>query len=175
MSSGVVEWLGQRLGDRVEFAELVGVSEARMSQLAGEGLFVEGQSALAWLRGYIDRLREAGAGRDNDGTLAKERAQLARAQRIGQEIKNAVAHGEYAPVGLLGDMLGLASAAVAERMDSLTPRLKLVWPDMPDAARAAIEATVTTARNDWADATRDLVNNRLAEIDGEPDDDGPPA
>lgn len=162
--SGVSAVLASRMPTQAEFAELVEISEARMSQLMAEGAFIPGQSALTWLRGYLERLREAASGRDPDGTLIKERAGLAREQRIGQAIKNAVAQGEFAPIGLLSDILGLASGSVAQRLDALVPRLKLVWPDMPDAARGAIETELANARNEWVRATGELSSTRLDEL-----------
>jgi hypothetical protein len=49
--------------------------------------------------------------------LTQERAALAREQREGQSIKNAVARKEYAPVGLLADVLGMVASAVVDRFD----------------------------------------------------------
>ena len=173
--SGVSALLANRPMTQVEFAELVEISEARVSQLVTEGVFIPGQSALTMLRAYVERLREAASGRDPDGVLIKERAGLAREQRIGQAIKNAVAQGEFAPIGLLSDMLGLVSAAMAERLDALVPRLKLVWPEMPDAARTAIETELANARNEWVRGTSELSTARLDELAQTSDDDEPPA
>jgi len=164
VNSGVAALLANRPISQVEFAELVEISEARVSQLMAEGAFVPGQSALTWLRSYVERLREAASGRDADGTLVKERAALAREQRIGQAIKNAVAQAEFAPIGLLADILGLASGTVAERMDGLIPRLKLAWPDMPERARTVIENELAAARNEWVSATAELSSAKLDEL-----------
>ena len=37
---------------QAEFAQIVGVSEARVSQLVSEGVIVRGDSALEWLTAY---------------------------------------------------------------------------------------------------------------------------
>jgi len=174
VKSDVGQLLANRMLTQADFAELVDISEARMSQLTAEGAFIPGQSALTWIRSYCDRLREAASGRDADGTLVKERAALAREQRIGQAIKNAAAQGEFAPIGLLTDILGLASSAVAERMDGLIPRLKLAWPDMPERARALIENEIATARNEWARATAELSSAKLDELAQASDPEGAP-
>ena len=113
---------------QAEFAELVGVSEARVSQLISEGVIVRGDTAQEWLVAYCERLRDQAAGRMGDGVggldLVQERAALAREQREGQAIKNAVARKEFAPVGLLADVLGMAASAVVDRFDQLEGALR---------------------------------------------------
>lgn len=173
--SGVSALLANRPISQADFAELVEISEARVSQLVADGVFVPGQTALTWVRSYVERLRDAAAGRDPDGVLVKERAGLAREQRIGQAIKNAVAQGEFVPIGLLSDTLGLVSAALAERLDALVPRLRLVWPDMPDAARIALDTELAAARNEWVRGTIELSSARLEQLAQTGDDDEAPA
>ena len=99
-----------------------------------------------------------------------ERAQLARSQRIGQDLKNAVLQREYAPIGLLSDVLAAAAAAVSDRFESLNADLRKVWPDIPEPARVAIDTTVASARNEWARSTANLMANvldDLADVDAE--------
>lgn len=71
-------------------------------------MLTKGDNAHSWLLGYCDRLRGMAAGRHSAGglDLVQERAALARSQREAQELKNAVARGEFAPIGLLADVLG---------------------------------------------------------------------
>jgi phage terminase Nu1 subunit (DNA packaging protein) len=72
------------------FAELVGVSEAAVSQLHTAGVLVEGEPLRAWLLAYIDRLREQAAGRlglAGGPDLVHERAGLARVQRQAAELR----------------------------------------------------------------------------------------
>lgn len=159
---------------QADFADLVGLSEAKVSQLVSDGVLERGATCGDWLRAYLARLREQAAGRMGDGNLdlVQERAALARAQRESYEIKNAVAQGEYAPIGLLADVLGAASAAIVDRLDALPGLLRKVCPDLPAEARDALGKTIASARNEWIRSTAELVTKRVDELAG--DDDEPP-
>lgn len=168
----LIDALNQTITQAV-FAELIGVSEARVSQLMASGAIRQGETAGQWLRSYTERLRDQAAGRmgENGGLdLVQERAALAKAQRVNQELKNAVARGEYAPVGLLADVLGKASGAVVDRFDQLPGKLHKACPDLPEAARGAVMEVVASARNEWVRSTANLVDAFLDEI--QDDDDG---
>ena len=159
---------------QAEFAQVIGVSEAAVSQMKSEGTLAAGDTAQRWLAAYIERLREQAAGRlgsDLDGLdLVQERAGLAREQRLGYEIKNAVARGEYAPIGVLADVLAAASQAIVERFEMLPGQLKKACPDLPDEARQQIEAMHASARNEWLRATAELVSARLADVAADADE-----
>ena len=154
----VLDTLMQQIS-QAEFAQMVGVSEARVSQLIGEGVIPREASAQEWLAAYCTRLREQAAGRAADGplVLSQERAALAREQRMGQAIKNAIARREYAPIGLLSDVLGMASSAVVDRFDQLEGVLRKAVPDLPDEARTAVSTVIASARNEWIRATERIV------------------
>ena len=143
------------------FAGLVGVSQQRVAQYIAEGVLQRDGTCRQWLLAYCERLREQAAGRGQELTI--ERAALARAQRRGQEIKNRVAEGEYAAIGLLTDVLAQVSSAVAQRFDSLAPELGRRCPDLTDAQRAAVLDVVARARNEWERGTVELA---VAAIDG---------
>ncbi|MGO4609432.1 hypothetical protein AB4142_24115 [Variovorax sp. 2RAF20] len=170
----VVEALAASI-TQAEFAALIGVSEAKVSQLASEGVIVRGATGLAWLLAYCDRLREVAAGRasaDGGGLdLVQERAALARSQREAQDIKNAVARGEYAPIGLLADVLGTASSAVVDRFDQLEGALQKACPGLPDEATATVQQVIASARNEWIRSTAKLVGDQLDGMEQSPDDD----
>lgn len=147
---------------QADFARLIGVSEARVSQMVADGIIPAGGELGLWLALYCERLREQAAGRGQELTI--ERAALAKAQRIGQEIKNAVAQGEFAPVGLLGDVLAAASAAVVDRFDGLPGQLRKACPDLPAEAREAIEKTIASARNEWIRSSAELAIARMDDL-----------
>lgn len=151
---------------QAEFAEMIGVSEARVSQLLSEGVIVRGDTAHAWLVGYCERLRDQAAGRASAGglDLVQERAALARSQRIAQDLKNAVAKGEYAPIGLLADVLGTASGAVVDRFEQLEGALRKTCPDLPDEAWQTVQQVIAGARNEWIRSTEKLVGQTLDEM-----------
>ena len=164
---------------QAEFAELVGVSEARVSQLISEGVIVRGDTAQEWLVAYCERLRDQAAGRMGDGVggldLVQERAALAREQREGQAIKNAVARKEFAPVGLLADVLGMAASAVVDRFDQLEGSLRKACPDLPDDAKTTVQSVIAAARNEWIRSTERLVTDGLdAMLAGQEDEDDTP-
>lgn len=151
---------------RSDFGDLVGLTRQRVDQLAAAGLLESGATARAWLQAYIERLRDIAAGRDPDGVLVNERAQLTRSQRINQDMRNAILQGEFAPIGLLADILGIASAALAQGLEALPGRLKMICPELPDATRAAIESNIAAARNEWMRSTAELVEAKLAALSG---------
>lgn len=148
---------------QAEFAQAVGVSEARISQLISEGVLPREASAGEWLTAYCERLREQAAGRASTGPLdlAQERAALAREQRMGQAIKNAVARREYAPVGVLSDILGMAASAVVDRFDQLEGLLSKAAPDLPDEAKTVVMKVIASARNEWIRATDRAVTDAI--------------
>lgn len=158
---------------QAEFAAMIGVSEARVSQLMADGVIARGASAAEWLVAYCERLRDQAAGRMGETgglDLVQERAALAREQRIGQAMKNAVTRGEYAPVGLLADVLAAAAAGVVDRFEQLDGALKKACPDLPEAARTVVQGVIAKARNEWIRATTALVVQQLDAISDEADD-----
>lgn len=146
---------------QAEFAQMVGVSEARVSQLVGDGVIARGETAHAWLIGYCERLRDQAAGRAGSEVggldLVQERAALAREQREGQAIKNAVARKDFAPVGLLADVLGQAASAVVDRFDQLEGALRKACPDLQDEVKTTVLQVIASARNEWIRSTERLV------------------
>lgn len=162
---------------QAEFAELVGVSEARVSQLISEGVIARGDTAHGWLVGYCERLRDQAAGRMGETMgldLVQERAALAREQREGQAIKNAVARKEFAPVGLLADVLGMAASAVVDRFDQLEGALRKACPDLPDDAKTTVQSVIAAARNEWIRSTERLVTEAIDAMLAAQDDDDTP-
>lgn len=155
-------------------AMIVGISEARVSQLHAEGVFAEGSTLGDWVAAYCDRLREQAAGRFTDGPLdlAQERAALARAQREGVDLKNALLRGQYAAVSLLAEVLATASQAVAERFEHLPGLLRKACPDLPAAAIDQVLVVIANARNEWVRQTSALVSAAVMSADDEPELDG---
>lgn len=162
-------------GSQLEFGELVGISQQAVSDLSARGVLSVGAPLGKWLIEYCSHLREMAAGRATDGTidLPTERALLARAQREGQEIKNEVARGMYAPIDLLTDVLASASQAVVDRLDQIPAGVAKVCPDLPHAVRDLVMTTIADARNEMVRKTLSLVADRLDPGDMQ-DEDEPP-
>lgn len=149
---------------QAEFAQMVGVSEASISKRMSEGVMTRGENVHAWLVGYCEHLRDQAAGRIGETLgldLVQERAGLAKAQREAQELKNSVARGEYAPIGILADVLGLASSAIVDRLDQVEGQLRKACPDLPEEARITVLRVLADARNEWIRSTCQLINNAV--------------
>lgn len=157
---------------QAEFAAMVGLSEAKVSQLFSENVLNRGATAHDLLRTYCNRLREVAAGRASSEIggldLVQERAALAREQRIGHALKNATTRGTYAPVSLLAQVLATASQSVVERFEQLPGALRKACPELGEAAYTQIETVVSGARNEWVAKTARLVVEQL-EATEEPD------
>lgn len=152
-------------------AAIVGVSKQAISAMMTEGKLSATATQGEAVQAYCQRLRDQAAGRlgsDVGGLdLVQERAALAREQRLGIEIKNAVLRSEFAPVSLLAEVLGVASQSIVERFEQLPGLLKKACPDLPDAARGQVMTALAGARNEWVRATELLV---LAKLESTPDD-----
>lgn len=160
---------------QAEFGAWVGISEARVSQLMAEGVLTRGETGHEWLIAYCERMRDIAAGRASSETggldLVQERAALAREQRLGIAIKNAVARGEYAPITLLAEVLATASQAVSERFEQLPGLLRKVCPELPDTARDKLMSAFADARNQWVRLTSRLVAKAIVQVESDGDDD----
>lgn len=155
-----------------EFAELVNLSPARVSQLVAEGALPRDSTCLAMLDAYIERLQTQAAGRDIDGNLTRERARLAKesADKIARE--NAVARGEYAPLAVLEAALSHVTRQLATQLDSIVPTLRRRQPDLPAAALRQVGDVLVQCRELCARASLGDAN---ADEDLEDDEQARPA
>jgi phage terminase Nu1 subunit (DNA packaging protein) len=126
------------------------------------------------LLAYCERLRQQAAGRLGGEVggldLVQERAALAREQRIAQELKNAVARGEFAPIGLLADVLGQAASSVVDRFDQLEGALRKSCPDISDDVMQVVLGVVAAARNEWLRSTARLVDASIDTLQADTED-----
>jgi phage terminase Nu1 subunit (DNA packaging protein) len=157
------------------FASVLGVNQSTVSRMIDSGVIGEGATLGEWIRGYFAHIREQAAGRLGSEVggldLVQERAALAREQRIAQKMKNAVARGEYAPIGLLADVLGKASSAVVDRFDQLEGALRKAAPDVSDDVLAVVLGVTATARNEWVRSTIKLVDDAMDALEAEAEED----
>jgi phage terminase Nu1 subunit (DNA packaging protein) len=164
---------------QAQFADLIGVSRPMVTTWVKEGKLVEDASLKDWVRSYCARIREVAAGRggprqaeplpEGQLDLTQERAALARTQRLVQEVKLAIAKGEYGPIGLLGDTLAGASSAVVAQFDQLEASLAKTCPDLDPAAKVTVLKTIAQARNQWISHTTELLSGTIDMLT-EPDD-----
>lgn len=150
------------------FGDAVGISQPVVSKLLSDGILPAGGTLGEWLLAYCHRLREQAAGRLGSELggldLVQERAALAREQRLGQAMKNAVARKEYAPIATLAQVLAGASQAVSDRFDHLPGVLRKACPEMTSDQRDQVVGVIVAARNEWARATAELIAARLDEL-----------
>lgn len=157
-----------RAPKQADIAEHLDLSDRSVREFLAAAGMDHREVTLAEIRvAYIRHLREIAAGRAavGDIDLATERALLARAQREGQEIKNAVSLGTYAPIELLSDVLANAAQAVVDRLEQIPADLRRVCPDLPQAARDAVMAEIASARNEMVRKTASLVADALEPTD----------
>lgn len=162
-----------------KFAALIGSTSQGLNQWINEGRLPRKGS----LRDYMHALYamtkarvgrpaapkpEPAEGDDDKLDLTQEKAALARTQRLIQEVKLAAARKEYAPIGLLGDVLAAASGAVVAQFDQLEGRLAKSCPDMPELAKMAVLQTIAQARNAWIHETAELIKTQIeSQVDEE--------
>lgn len=130
-----------------QFGELIGVSQQAVSDLARRGVLAEGETAAEWLLAYCDHLREVAAGRGGeDGiNLVKERALLAREQRIAKAMQNAERRGELAPVAVLEQVLASTGAKIGKILATIKGEIRRRFPQLTSSDLAAVDAIVGKA------------------------------
>ena len=164
-----------------KFAALLGVLPQVVNQWVNEGWLPKEGTFRDWARALGSRIKErqlatkvkpepvADEGDSTKLDLNQEKAALARTQRLIQEVKLATARGEYAPVGLLADVLAQASGAVVAQFDQMEGRLAKACPDLPEAAKLTVLNTLAAARNVWIAETAELIKQQ---IESNVDDEG---
>ena len=150
-----------------DLAALLEVTPPVMSRLVREGHIDPDGTALDALRAYTRKQRAIASGRgtaqamdsDDDGTVnpALETALLKRAQREGQEIKNKVALGQFAPVELLTDVLATAAQGAIDRLEMIPAEIAKNAPDISQKLMATIDEAVVSARNEIAKKAESLA------------------
>lgn len=162
-SPGLAELLNE-VTTQADFAEIVGLSEAAVSQLVANQILVRGETCHEWILAYCDRLREVAAGRAADGglDLATERALLAREQRVRIEMQNAVTRRELMLTVVLEKVLASTASKVAGILDAIPGMVRRRVPQLTADDIDLIAAEVAKARNTVAGMS-------LADVD-EPDE-----
>ena len=102
----------------------MGVTQPAISAMMADRRLPQNGTWLELIRAYVGQLRKTAAGRGEEvSELARQKTLLIKAQTEAQDLKNAVARGEYAPIGILADVLALASSAAA-LMAAMASRLR---------------------------------------------------
>lgn len=143
-----------------EFAELVGVSQARVSAMAKHGRLRIGGTGRDWLTSYLERQREIG--RTEKSAEARDRYLIAKAKR--EEIRVARLAKSLVPAELLEMILADYGRRIVVYMEGLPSKLQRELGLGPDVCRV-IELELNRARNVMADMEfpDDVVKRYLSE------------
>lgn len=131
-----------------QFGDLVGITQQAVSDLQKRGVLKANATGRTWLLAYCGQLREEAAGRA--GRLAEARAALDEERRREIAMRNAVKAKEYAPVGLIEQVIAKVGRQAAGVLEGIVPALVLRWPDITAEQRQLVEEAVTAARNQAA-------------------------
>ncbi len=148
------EWLAGKM--RMDYATLSRLAQRGVVPRPARGRY----PFYACIGDYIEHLREWKAGRaasdagDDSPDLVRERALLARAQREGQDMKNAVLRGELLPVDDVEAVVGAVLDATRAKMQALPSKLapRCVGLDGLAQARDILTAGVTEAYEELSNA-----------------------
>ncbi len=149
------EWLAGKM--RMDYATLSRLAQRGVVPRPARGRY----PFYACLGDYIEHLRERKAGRaasdagDDSPDLVRERALLARAQREGQDMKNAVLRGDLLPVDDVEAVVGAVLDATRAKLLALPTKLAPRWAE-------------ATGLNAARDALTDGIHEALEELSSTP-------
>lgn len=158
--------------DQQTLAQVLNLSEGRISQLMKDGVMQRGDTIGEQIAAYCENLREVAGGRaPAEGGLdpGQEKAKLDREKRMGQRIKNLRDLGEWAAIEMLSKTLANASAALAAKLEALPGQLLKVAPDLTFETIEALRDCIAKARKDWV---HDMAELDLSDGPAGEDDDG---
>lgn len=139
------------------FAEIVGISQQAVSDLARRGVLKSDAAGAEWLLAYCEKLREEAAGRS--GSLAEARAALDNARREEVEMRNAAKRRELVPVAVIEQVLAKVGRQLAGILEGLAPAIRLRWPEVTADQLHLLEAEIVRARNLAAAMTPDVLTD----------------
>lgn len=120
---------------QAQFADLVGISEARVSQLIAEGTLPRGATARTWLGAYLDRLREQAAGRAEAPEITTERARLLAAQAAREQLRLGEDRNDLIRVDAVVEAMSHAYTTVRDAILNIPARMAAPLAAEPDPAR----------------------------------------
>jgi|GEM_PF-497720 len=165
-----------------DIAKLLGISSRQVRNLTQEGFLPaaigrSGMDPLACNHAYITYLRRSKSGtpkpeteQEDEETFAKLERDLKieeRREKLAMlKAKRVLFEKSYAPIDVIVDTLEQVCARVGTRLDTLLPKLKNAWPDMPPEAVEVLEAVIAAVLNECADVQPNLSDY----IDSDPDE-----
>ncbi|HCZ9546592.1 TPA: hypothetical protein O4H68_000039 [Vibrio alginolyticus] len=165
-----------------DIAKLLGISSRQVRNLIQQGVMPaaigrNGMDPLMCNHAYNSYLRQAKAGtpkpeteQEDEETFAKLERDLKieeRREKLAMlKAKRVLFEKSYAPIDIIVDTLEQVCARVGTRLDTLLPKLKNAWPDMPPEAVEVLEAVIAAVLNECADVQPNLSDY----IDSDPDE-----
>jgi phage terminase Nu1 subunit (DNA packaging protein) len=108
----------------------------------------------ASLQEKLERIETAAA--ETGSAADREKMLLTREQRIGQELKNAQARRELAPIGIIDWALSRVGSQISALLEAIPLKVKQLLPKMTAAEIGLIEREVIKAQNASAAVTVDF-------------------
>ncbi|EOD9110319.1 hypothetical protein ACJPQX_20790 [Vibrio vulnificus] len=155
-----------------DIAKLLGISDRQVRNLTQQGILPaakgrDGMNPLACIHQYItyksqlkSPTQEAETEVDEDEELAREEQRLKledkRETIAMKKAKRVLFEKTYGPIEIIVDTLQQVGGRLASRHDSLIPKMKIAYPDLPQSAIEVLEAELTAAVNECTDILPDL-------------------
>lgn len=159
----------KKLYSAEEFGRLTGRSMTTVFRLLNQLTEVDSKGQKSAKRYHINDIisliEEKARNKTPDtGKDAKERAELARAEKI--EIDNAVRRGQLVPLVNQVAWESKRSGMLARALDTIPSRIKRKYPDMPGKYLAALSDLLAIERNSIVDTLEDEVKHGIESDDG---------
>jgi phage terminase Nu1 subunit (DNA packaging protein) len=148
------------------FAELFGITERRVQQLAKDEVIPKrgrGRYPLVGtVKGYLNYLQMLRLSPEflvaPDGVLdpSQEKARFDRERWIYQEFKTEMEKGEYAPIELLGFIVSKVCIEIVAILENLPGKIKKATPGLTHTAVSILEKEIAKARNRAADSVEKI-------------------
>jgi phage terminase Nu1 subunit (DNA packaging protein) len=124
-----------------QFAQLVGISQTRVSQLLARSVLIEGETMRQWARAYCTHLRRV----HHEPVTSGARDRLAVARARSQELRNAKLDGSLVPVIEVRAVVASVSARAGRLLESIPVRCRREV-GLDDRAVALVEGVVIQVR-----------------------------
>jgi len=152
----------------VVFANLVGISRQRVSDLMADGTLPKGATAHEWLTTYVTQLRDGAAGRNSDtDSLSAERALQVKVARERDEIRLAVDRQEFAPVEVLERALATLGGRIVSALQPLHLKLQKRCPGLTPEGVALVQSEVAKACAMAESASLQALQPKVEEEEGD--------
>ena len=133
------------------------------------------QKVVLWRLDYLQKINSANSDPAFDPLeddekqleLAEKRLKIRKAEIdiAHKDFDLSVKEGRFAPIETITRTLELVSVAVASNLESLLPKLKKAWPDIPPDAVETIQKVIAVSRNEVASIEPDVTSYEESDLD----------